>query len=272
MRTRNSGFVLVVMMLVASVLFMAPAAGTGGESGNPCDSEYVQIHEWPYMVTVLPNGVDDTDNLQCALDYGAARDWAKIMLVAGDYYTNFLEAEDFAGVFMGAGREHTRLLTLPDGPGGLDCAARFDEAGDTALLTFAASDVMVKGLTFGIGGEKACAVPNPFEEESVIGLFATTRLRADETCPPDVEHRFRVYGIGVESEFQPGESITGFRSGDLGWTARPRPGSGMRNQTSWSSPSEEFAFLRSAFCDVRRRHRGLEHHDRWMGTLAWQHD
>ena len=202
MGPRNSGFVLVVMMLVASVLFMAPAAGTGGESGNPCDSEYVQIHEWPYMVTVLPNGVDDTDNLQCALNYGAARDWAKIMLVAGDYYTNFLEAEDFAGVFMGAGREHTRLLTLPDGPGGLDCAARFDEAGDTALLTFAASDVMVKGLTFGIGGEKACAVPNPLKRKaSWVCLPQPSSGR--ETCPPDVEHRYRVSGWR-ESEFQPG--------------------------------------------------------------------
>lgn len=205
MRSHRSVFVFVAIVLMASVLLVTPAAGTGHEP--PCDPDYVQIHDWPYLVTVLPTGVDDTENLQCALDYGAARPYVKIMLVEGDYYTSFLEAEGFNGVLRGEGRHHTTISTLPDG---LDCIARFEAANEVALLNFAASSIVVKGLTLAVGGDTACAEPwQMFEEpdgtliydQSMHAFFATTRLSVDDECPGIVDHHTQVYGIGVESEW-----------------------------------------------------------------------
>ena len=186
MHSRRSVIALAALALMTSVLLVAPAAADN-HTGSGCDSDYVQVDG--KNITVLPSGGDDTTNLQCALDLGVAMPWAKVMLVDGDYYTSFLEAEGFHGVFKGEGREETTLKTLPDG---LDCVALRAEANDLAVLTFAASDVMVKDLKFEVGGEAACEEPWEIIEpapgvaiinRSLTALLATTRLRGRRGVP-----------------------------------------------------------------------------------------
>jgi hypothetical protein len=125
----------------------------------------------------------------------------------GDYYTSFLEAEGFHGVLRGEGRHKTTLKTLPEG---LDCIARTEQLGANALVTFAASRVNVKGITFAIGGATACQEPfDVFEPEegivvrnwSIVAVLSTTRLRPTDACQAVVDHKTEVYGIGVESEY-----------------------------------------------------------------------
>ena len=204
MHARKSVIVLAALALMTSVLLVAPAAADH-HTASGCDSDYVHVDG--KNITVLPSGGDDTANLQCALDLGVAMPWARVMLVEGDYYTSFLEAEGFHGVFRGESRHKTTLKTLPDG---LDCIARGDQAGDLALVTFAASRVNVKGINFAIGGAAACQEPyDEFEPEpgvtfrnwSIAAVLATTRLRSTDACPGVVDHKTEVYGIGVESEY-----------------------------------------------------------------------
>jgi len=196
--------VFAIVAMVASAVLVAPAAGTT-DPAVECDHQYVKVHD--NTVKVLPTGGDDTENLQCALDLATSMSWAKVKLIAGDYHTSFLEAEGFHGVFKGAGREKTTILTLPDG---LDCVTRLDEAGDLFLLTFGGSDVVIKGLTIGVGGEAPCTEPRDgfiddeegygYLDRSIGAIYATQKIGVSETCPTDtVDFRMRVYGVAVES-------------------------------------------------------------------------
>lgn len=204
MRARRSVSVFAVLALVASVLLVVPVAGA--QSGPDCDPDYVKVRDG--KIKVLPTGSDDTANLQCALNLATTMPWAKVVLVADDYYTSFLEVEGFTGVVKGQGMGKTMLFTLPEG---LDCNARLDEGADVpVLLEFAAGDVTVRDLTIAIGGDAPCLEPwdeyiDPeegwgYREYSVLALRATTHLSGDESCPGTVDHRLRVFRIGVESE------------------------------------------------------------------------
>ena len=203
MRLRKGVFVSVVLMMLASLLLVAPAAS--GDSHIDCDDAYVKVHgPW---IKVLPTGVDDTQNLQCAFDLAGTMPWAKVKLIAGDYYTGFLEAEDVALLLHGAGMGKTTVYTLP---AGLDCAAWAAlSGGPPNLLTFVSSDVAVVGITFGIGGDAPCATPWDgfedngfgFEERSIVAIAAAERLRLDEACPAGVDHSLRVFDVAVVSEF-----------------------------------------------------------------------
>ncbi len=206
MRSRSSVFVFVSVALVASILVLAPVA-SAGDTTIECDNHYVKVHH--KRITVLPTGVDDTENLQCALDLATSMPWAHVRLVEGDYYTSFLVADGFVGWFRGAGKDKTTILTLP---GGLDCVARFAEINTYPhLLTFVASKVALRDLTFAIGGDAPCAAPWEsfvddegfgFEEWSIGGVYATTSVGPfTGECPGIVDHRFRAHRIGFESEF-----------------------------------------------------------------------
>jgi hypothetical protein len=204
MRARRSVFVFAVLTLVASMLLVVPVAGA--QSGPDCDPDYVKVFDG--KIKVLPTGSDDTANLQCALNLATTRPRAKVVLVADDYYTSFLEVEGFHGVVKGQGMGRTMLYTLAEG---LDCNARLDDGADIpVLLEFAASDVTVRDLSIAIGGDAPCLEPwdeyvDPEEgwghrESSIVALRATTHLRNDALCPGTVDHRLRVFRIGVESE------------------------------------------------------------------------
>ena len=205
MRSRTNVVVFAIVALMASMLLVTPAAGA--DPAIDCDHHYVKVHG--NTVKVLPTGGDDTANLQCALDLASSMPWAKVKLIAGDYHTSFLEAEGFHGVFKGAGRDHTTILTLAEG---LDCNARFLEAGDAMLLMFEGGDVVLKGFTIGVGGEAPCAEPWDsfvdeegfgFEDRSIGAVFAAPSIRPAEVCPTDiVDFRLRAYGIAVESDPQ----------------------------------------------------------------------
>lgn len=78
-----------------------------------CDSGYVSPAGMTF--TVLPTGVDDTANLQCAFDEAVAvGPGATLQLIEGTYHTAQLVVEDFVGTFRGAGADHTVVQNLPN--------------------------------------------------------------------------------------------------------------------------------------------------------------
>ena len=163
--SRKALMVFAVLVLLAAGLVILPA----GAAANVCDEGFVRVSAT--TISVAPTGGDDTANLQCALDLATAMPAATVSLDAGTYRTSFLEVEDFRGVFTGAGRDVTMVVTLPEG---LDCVGRLAETGQVHLMTFARGDVTVRDLTIGVGGDTACAEPW-FEEvdENGEGLIAS---------------------------------------------------------------------------------------------------
>jgi hypothetical protein len=90
------------------------ALGFGASAvGGQCNPAFVQQHG--QTITVLPTGVDDTANLQCAFDNAvAAGPGVTVQLVAGTYHTRQIVVNNFQGVFIGAGAQKSVLTNLPN--------------------------------------------------------------------------------------------------------------------------------------------------------------
>lgn len=76
-------------------------------SAAPCDASFVVQHG--RTITVLPTGVDDTANLQCAFDNAVA-----VQLEKGTYQIRQIVVQDFKGTFTGAGAQQSVLTNLPN--------------------------------------------------------------------------------------------------------------------------------------------------------------
>jgi hypothetical protein len=82
-------------------------------SAAPCNQTFVVQHG--RLVTVLPTGVDDTGNLQCAFDSAvAAGPGGTVQLERGTYHTRQIVVNNFKGTFIGAGAESSVLTNLPN--------------------------------------------------------------------------------------------------------------------------------------------------------------
>lgn len=94
---------MFTLVWTASAVFAEPA----------CDPDYVT--QSGNVISVEPTGLDDTANLQCALDlaivYGAG---AKVQLEEGVFRTGQIVANNFQGEFTGAGMEKTKLYNIPN--------------------------------------------------------------------------------------------------------------------------------------------------------------
>lgn len=81
-------------------------------SGAPCSPSFVVQHGQTF--TVLPTGVDDTANLQCAFNSAVAAGPGAVRLDKGTYYIRQIVVNNFNGSFTGAGAEQSVLTNLPD--------------------------------------------------------------------------------------------------------------------------------------------------------------
>jgi len=80
---------------------------------TPCDSAYVT--QLGNEITVQPNDVDDTENIQCAFDAAvAAGPGLDVQLVKGTYRMAQIVVNDFYGNFYGAGSKYTTVTNLPN--------------------------------------------------------------------------------------------------------------------------------------------------------------
>lgn len=82
-------------------------------SAAPCNAAFVVQHA--RMITVLPTGLDDTEDLQCAFDSAVtAGPGVTVRLEEGTYYTRQIVVNDFEGTFIGEGAERSVLTNLPN--------------------------------------------------------------------------------------------------------------------------------------------------------------
>lgn len=63
-------------------------------------------------IQVAPNGVDDTENVQCALDLAVEKRIPEIRLTRGDFLIGALLTSGFSGTLQGGGQDYTRISLL----------------------------------------------------------------------------------------------------------------------------------------------------------------
>ena len=97
-------------------MFLALGMGLGfcfSAWAAPCNSSFV-VRQGA-IITVLPTGVDDTENLQCAFDTAVAvGQGTSVRLEEGTYHTRQIVVNDFNGTFTGAGANRSVLTNLPN--------------------------------------------------------------------------------------------------------------------------------------------------------------
>lgn len=168
---------------------------------------------WAVGYTVYvpaPNAVDDTANLQAALDACVAQGrGCTVQLATGNYLTRQLVAYNFRGTFKGTGKNKTIVEALPN----LPVTACFDFENcewwppDTAshiwpdLIIFVDGDIKVSDLTI-----RATAVPAT-EPYTMVGwelraLISAIRVMGQSRTTASIER--------VAIEGMPDDSETGF--------------------------------------------------------------
>jgi len=94
------------------------------------------------VITVLPNGYDDTEALQQA--FHDALPGSVVQLGEGTYYLDFMEIREFYGTFSGAGKGKTVITTVAD----LEDDLIISQNLKVVLLKFVGGDVCMKDMTF----------------------------------------------------------------------------------------------------------------------------
>jgi hypothetical protein len=104
MNKRHLLLLIVATAIVATLPRSASAAS--------CNPSFVVQHGRTF--TVLPTGVDDTPNLQCAFDSAAAAGSSAVRLEKGTYHIRQIVVNNFKGSYTGAGAEQSVLTNLPN--------------------------------------------------------------------------------------------------------------------------------------------------------------
>ncbi len=147
---------------VAAILFVAAS----GALAAPCDATYVKVDH--KMITVAPNGADDTANLQCAFDLAATMGPSvTVQLAAGTFTTAQLVVEGVKGSIRGMGQDVT-VIHNPSYPMTIDrpycntgegpCFADSPPSADNrypSLITVLGEDVLISNLQIEIIGKQA---------------------------------------------------------------------------------------------------------------------
>ena len=111
MRWKNSVLAAAVCIAVLMLTFGIPTAAARGTSG-PTTAGPAN-----HTIVVLPNGHDDTADIQAAFNAcGSYGPGCTVELVKGTYYTAQIAVYGFQGSFVGAGQGRTVIQALPNLP------------------------------------------------------------------------------------------------------------------------------------------------------------
>jgi len=101
-----------------------------------CDAREVQLRN--NFIQIEPTGLDDTANIQCALDLAVERNIAEIRLTRGDFSISTLAVQNFRGTLQGGGKDFTRVSLKENS---INCAAT------TSVITFAGGEPRIRWLS-----------------------------------------------------------------------------------------------------------------------------
>jgi len=162
------------LILMATVLGVVALLQVGAWA-TTCDPNYVT--QAGKVFTVLPTGLDDTANIQCALNAATALGaGSTVQLACGTYFTGMIEVTGFNGTFKGEGKDATIIHSLPNLPCGDVLAADLP-----ALFKFRLSQAKVSDLTIDITDPAPC-MEYWYGQEMFAELFVTGTSSAVTGC------------------------------------------------------------------------------------------
>jgi hypothetical protein len=215
--------IFAIGLLLVFVLTLS--LGTSLASSTPeCDPAYVKLDG--EEITVYPNGVNDTANLQCAFDAAvAAGPGSSARLVEGTYHTAQIVVTGFYGQFSGAGVEKTLVLPLVDlfvTPVDFPLQPPSTDNPWPVLFFFIDGDYSISNIAFRVEGEKPTqgwfvGEFGPIYELACMIAVAGTEAHADIS-------QVSIEGERVEDSVYGYNLINGiYIEGVLEWLGPPTP-------------------------------------------------
>ena len=108
---------------------------------DDCDNDFVDLDNRELIIRVTPTGIDDTANIQCALDSAANIGIPIVSLSAGDFFIRNVFVERFNGSFQGTTRASTRLNIIDNS---IDCALLEGQGLTPAAIKFGQGEPQFK--------------------------------------------------------------------------------------------------------------------------------
>lgn len=132
-------------LFVAAGVGLFAACDKSDQVGNDLPGSNLKSAHGGTVITVLPNGSDDTENLLDAFAQAAASGpGTTIQLVEGDYYAGYIAVYDFHGSLVGAGRDKTIFHLIP----GIDAQFIWDKNQYDAWWRMIGGDITITDMTF----------------------------------------------------------------------------------------------------------------------------
>ena len=107
-----------------------------------CDTEYVSFTD--HAIKVAPTGLDDTENLQCALDHAAAKGFPFVKLGMAEYFISSVTSSEYMGTLSGTTIASTTVNVINDS---INCQAMLDRKRAPSALKFSGGDTRVQNMT-----------------------------------------------------------------------------------------------------------------------------
>ena len=127
-------------------------------SQNPCDDSYVKQAADALIIKVKPNGIDDTSNIQCALDWAVDTGMPQVRLSADTFYISHLVIEKFNGSLQGMTIDTTIIEVLDDS---IACNTLTSSGRSSAAIKFVKGEPRLRFMT--IHAHRACQTNNPLQ-------------------------------------------------------------------------------------------------------------
>lgn len=181
--SRTKILLLIILWLGYPLSVMASSIG--------CDDDFVQLANNELVIDVTANGVDDTVNIQCALNMAKLQGIAVVRLGAGKYFISAIAIDKFNGTFQGKTIEKTVIQVLDHS---IDCVDMTSLGLRPAAIRFARGEPRIRFMT--IKASAPCATD--------IQLSSIIRFTGEpafvDNCKNDVifavVDRVRVDGAG----------------------------------------------------------------------------
>jgi len=139
-----------------------------------CDADHVSLRNG--VINVSPTGIDDTGNIQCALDAAKSNGIPKVRLNRSNYFISHVQISNFNGTLEGTTRDDTVLVILNNS---IDCDAMIDDGQAPAGIKFISGDARIRFMTY--GAETPCKGSQP----DVFFLIHFTGGNAFDNCGND---------------------------------------------------------------------------------------
>ena len=117
---------------------------------QPCDLNFVNFEE--HAIRVAPTGIDDTHNIQCALNIATSEGYPVVKLAAGEYFTGAIIVNNFKGTLEGWRKSSTIINVLDEV---IDCTAMADAGLVPSVFKFVNGEPRIRFMTIKAG--HACA-------------------------------------------------------------------------------------------------------------------